>query len=69
MEYARKIYNFTGMAFEDKIKRWIATQLASSANGSDQNLFSTAKNPTQASYHSNQKVRLFYMVYKQSYKP
>ena len=50
MKFAKIVYNFTDLAFEDEIKSWIETQLQSSADGSKQNPFSTDKNPTQAGY-------------------
>ena len=49
MEYAEKVYNFTGLEFEQRAKNWIQNQLKSSADGSGKYIFNTAKNPTQES--------------------
>ena len=52
MKFAGIIYNFTGIDYEDNIKKWIESQLESSVDGSEsgQNLYSTDRNPTQESY-------------------
>ena len=47
IQYAKQIFDFVDMKFEQNIKQWVESQLKLDNNGASGNRFSTNRNPTQ----------------------